>query len=579
MEKETIAELQARQTKLEQKLVELKGKADDASKAGAKEAKAELAEIEAKIELAKRDEKIAALEANETKRKSEDAKAGVQLLIASGKIPTRDTETQEFWEKQFVEKPELISAMTGLSTGEALTARRDTTQIAKSGTAGELQARGDEYVTGGRSIAGALKRYYELVSQNSKINVSDPMYKAEGMRTKGNLAMEAAAVFKSDLAPLDCVDRWEHIPVRELGKIVGLQARGASGGGSLMAADNTDANLGTLSGTLVLQRTLPFFAFAYPELLALYTDFGDTPGLLNQTEQTRIVTQAPVQKYNTALDASGRPKGWDTVVAAVTTDVPITLTDYVAVPIVFSNALLASTTRRVFDEQSVLAIKALAGYFTNMLTNLATAANYNAYAVGSATVPTLYPTYAQGINNFSVNDLNLIGAAFTQNKVPTDMRGILLNPQYYSKLRNDPLLYYMYMGSAGTQADAKGNVSQFLSERSLPKLAGFAPYEAAYMPTGTPVVTPPAVTTPNVVGFAFQKAGAILKARLPTDFTQALNTMVPGSVTTVTDPDTKISIMLVQYVNLTQNYAEWRPEVMLGAAVGDKRAGLVLTSV
>jgi hypothetical protein len=117
--------------------------------------------------------------------------------------------------------------------------------------------------------------------------------------------------------------------------------------------------------------------------------------------------------------------------------------------------------------------------------------------------------------------------------------------------------------------------ADFLTEAKLPKLSGFAPYKAPYLPSS---VTSGGSTQNNIVGFAFQKAGAIVKSRLPQDFSQALGVMIPGSVTTITDPDTLISLMLVQYVNLQQNYAEWRPEVMLGVAAGDTRAGLILTS-
>jgi hypothetical protein len=49
-------------------------------------------------------------------------------------------------------------------------------------------------------------------------------------------------------------------------------------------------------------------------------------------------------------------------------------------------------------------------------------------------------------------------------------------------------------------------------------------------------------------------------------------------VTTITDPDTMISLMLVQYISLQGGWAEWRPEVILGCAAGDTRAGLVITS-
>ena len=74
------------------------------------------------------------------------------------------------------------------------------------------------------------------------------------------------------------------------------------------------------------------------------------PGLLNQTEVTRVVLKPAVQTYNTALDSGGRPSGWNTVSPAQTVDVPITLDEYVGVPIVFGNDILASTFRKLFNE-------------------------------------------------------------------------------------------------------------------------------------------------------------------------------------------------------------------------------------
>jgi hypothetical protein len=106
-----------------------------------------------------------------------------------------------------------------------------------------------------------------------------------------------------------------------------------------------------------------------------------------------------------------------------------------------------------------------------------------------------------------------------------------------------------------------------ISKGRLPELRNLMPFKAPFFPTAT-----------NGVGFAFHKAALIAKSRLPVDFTKALNAMVPGSVTTVTDPATRLSMLLVQYVNLTQNYAEWRIEALLGAAPGEKRAGLLLGS-
>jgi hypothetical protein len=348
-------------------------------------------------------------------------------------------------------------------------------------------------------------------------------------------------------------------------------------GRELQAADYTDPNgqLGTLTGTLVLQRTLPVFAYQYPEFSAMLSDFSDAPGMYKQTEMTRIVIQAAVQLYNASL-TGGRPIGWQTATEGQTTDVPFTLTDYISVPVAIGQNILGATTRKLFDEQAVLAIKAIAGYLATMVTNLFTGGpggTFNYYSTVSGTVvPNAYPTYQVTSQEFSTKDLDKIGAAFTSAKVPPDERFILLNPTFYALLRNDLRLWFMY---AASSRDTGNGASNFLTEAKLPKLSGFGIYEAGYMPSSVTNATL-GVTTSNIVGVALHKAGVIVKSRLPQDFASSVTAMVPGSITTVSDPDTKTALMLVQYINLTQNFAEWRPEVMLGVAGGDIRGGLVI---
>ena len=554
--KETVAELQARKSQLEAANATFEKKDDALSKAELRANRAEIREIETAIELEAAQGKLSETEKQETERRTKEANFAIEAMRSTGEIAPRDQARADELLKKFVADPSLIPMVAG----KALEAAKGKA----SGATASRQAINPPEPTGSRfevgfDVKGAMKQFYGLVAQNAKTDWRNPESRMDNYRKKGQLALEAGVFYKKHLAPH--LSEWEHMRSEDLAKAVGLEA-----------ADYSDPNnsVGVLSGTLVLQRTLPTFAYKYPELLSLYTDFSDTPGLYKQTETTRIVVQPATQLYDATLDSAGRPKGWDTVSAAQTTDVSMTLTDYIAVPIVFGNNILGATTRRLFDEQAGLAMKAIAGYFVNMLTNLVTAGNYNAYATVKAdgTVPTAYPTYAKGLGEFAMGDLDAIDAAFTSNKVPEEDRSIFLNPQYYSKLRGDPRLSFMYAASARDTGAAAG---EFLTEARLPKLSGFAPYKSPYLPATVG-------TTANIVGFAFQKAAAVLKSRLPQDFTQALGVMVPGSVTTVTDPDTKISLMLVQYVHLTQGYAEWRPEVMLGASVGDKRAGLVLTS-
>ena len=408
---------------------------------------------------------------------------------------------------------------------------------------------GEASIGGGFSIPGAFKKLNELIAANTKI----PWQGGRGADAKAKLALEAGIFFRNELSSRR--RDWEDMRSGDIAKAVGLEA-----------ADYTDpsGDLGTLSGTLVMLQTLPLFAYDYPELASMFTDFSAEPGELNQTSDTRIVAIPSVQKFNSNKDAAGRPQGWSTVSPAETTDVPITLTDYIGVPIVFGQDTASSTVRDLFAEQAQAGMKAIAGYFTGMMTALIKPANFQAYAEvtndNPQSVPVAYSVYAKNLQDFSMSDLDKLSAIFTQNKVPRKNRGILLSTQYYAKLRSDPRLEFFFAASQGNPV---------LTEQKLPDgLSGFFPYEAPYLPSAS-----------NLQFFPFHKAAIVLKSRLPENFTKGLpNTPLPGSITTVTDPDMKLSVALVQYINLTQNYAEWRPEVILGAGLGDTRGALCGTS-
>ena len=154
-----------------------------------------------------------------------------------------------------------------------------------------------------------------------------------------------------------------------------------------------------------------------------------------------------------------------------------------------------------------------------------------------------------------------IAAIFNPNEVPINDRFMLLTSDYFEQLSTDPSLVTFFSGQ---------RAPEIVTENRLPRLAGFEPIEAPNL--GAPAVTP------NLFGMALHKAGVIAKTRLSNDYTTALPGASYGSVTTVTEPDLGISVVLVQYVNHTGGYAEWRIQVMLGAAVGDNRGGLCLTS-
>lgn len=463
------------------------------------------------------------------------------------------------------------------------------------------QAPGSPVILLNESPSSIMAGYSRVIAKNAAIPLNHATYKE-----KSRLAREAAAIYAKD--------------IRDNQEIASMPMEDA-----IKAADYSDptGNVGLLSGTLAIQRALDLFQYEYPILSQISDDFSDAPGLLNQTETTRIIIKPAVQTRSTGVDSAGRPLGWNTVSAAQTVDVPVTLSAHVGVPIVFGQNILGSTIRNLFAEQAPQALYALGGYAVNMLTALMTPANFNAYsgstvgtgvttsgsttitcastatmfpgqqisgtgiptgtvvasitngttavltqaatATGSALtftlnngqVPTTYATYIKALPSFAMASLSDIKSAFDALEVPMRNRFALLNASYYGKLAQDSSFNTFWAAMQAPDVIGKGN---------LPTLQGITPINAPYFPTSS-----------NRTGFAGHKSSLILKSRLPSDMLQATDGHAPGSVTTVTGPG-GLSVMLVQYVSLREGYAEWRPEVLLGAAVGDRRGGLVITS-
>lgn len=514
-------------------------------------------------------------------RNKADAQAAVKRAVDRAAIAAKDTATQDALVAKATEDPGFITVIDAMQ-GQQLSGRM----------APSVQITGE-------APNAKLKAFAGVVCRNADVRLS-----TETAKEKGRLAREAAAIFARDIEP-----------DKVLGDITMEEA--------IKAADVSDAQVGLLAGTLVLQRALPLMQYEFPILSQITSDYSDSPGLFGQDEVTRIILKPAVQNYNPALDSAGRPRGWETVSPAQSVDVSVKLDEHVGVPIVFGVQTLAKTIRNLFGETAPMATYAIGERAVNKLTALMTAANFNAYAdvsegggattEGSTTitvtstagmypgqaisgtgipantyvrsitngttavltqaatatgssltftlsggkVPTTYATYVKALASFGIADLGNLKAAFSTNEVPMQDRFALLNSSYHSKLAQEPAVNSFWAATRQPEVVTKG---------SLPELMGFSPIEAPWFPTSN-----------NRVGFAGHKASLILKSRLPQDFTSAVGAMTPGSVTTVTAPG-GISVLLVQYISLQGNYAEWRPEVMLGAAVGERRAGLVITS-
>lgn len=363
-------------------------------------------------------------------------------------------------------------------------------------------------------------------------------------RTKAAIARTIAAIHAAEIAP-----RYHEI------RNLPLKA--------ILAADATDANVGILSGALVAQRALETFRLN-ALVRRVTSDFSDEPAVLNQSLDTRSLVTAALLIYNSAISAQGTPVGWTTAIPSQTVDSTTVLSEHCAARISLDSNILASTMRRLFEEMAPAAYYALANRIEQKLQGLMTVGNFNGYAVAAPPkIPVAYASFPAPIADFGGGTLAAVDSVLTSNRTPTWSRTAVLIPAYHAKIAADPRFVAVY----GPQESP-----EIPTENTVPKLGTFYPLIAPDLTTNN--------ATQNLVGFAMQKAALVIAARPPSNY----NTLLPqadaklGRIMQVTDPDSGLSALLVQYVGHSSGIAGWRLELLVGAGVGTVSGGLCLVS-
>jgi len=313
-----------------------------------------------------------------------------------------------------------------------------------------------------------------------------------------------------------------------------LRARVARGDESVIQAANS---LGTLVGDLVTQRALDLLKLRFPVLNRISTDFSPENAAFNQTIRTRIRTVPGVTDYSPAT-------GYATS-DVTSTDVNVTLNAHKAVQIAFTANDLASTRRMLFGEQEE-------GIH---------------YALGKSLVDALYALLApvtfpaktiQALAGFGRATVVSMARDLSKRGVPTTHRTLLLYSDYFAALASDSALVSL----------AAYQRPELITSYQLPNVAGFDIYEAVNLPP-----------TGNLTGFGFSPDALILATRLPNDYTTVFPGATGGGITTVvTNPDTGMSVMLVQYLNHQLGQAVMRVAFMFGVAAGQTPSGQLLVS-
>ena len=105
----------------------------------------------------------------------------------------------------------------------------------------------------------------------------------------------------------------------------------------------------------------------------------------------------------------------------------------------------------------------------------------------------------------------------------------------------------------------------------MPPISGFQPFNAPLLPN--PVVN----TSKAMHGFCGTSDSLAAATRLPADYTQALPGASHGASRVITEPDSKLSVMLTQYVNHDIGSAISRVALMYGGAIGNKLTGQIIS--
>jgi len=284
--------------------------------------------------------------------------------------------------------------------------------------------------------------------------------------------------------------------------------------------------LGTLAGELVVQRSLDLLKEEYPQLRLISTDFSDEPVSYGQTVTTRTRSVPAATDYNPDTGYA------DSDVAAA--DVGVTIDNHKAVQVKFSANDLAGTVRRLFDEWTEPIHAGLADAVMANVYGLFTPANYT-------------NTTEVAVADFSRSTMTAVAKALNGRGVPKRNRAAFLTPDLFAKLSDDSSIVQL----------AAYQRPEVITEGVLPRVSGIQPYEAVSFPTAN-----------DQLGAAFTPDAVVLAARLPNDYTSVFPGVGDGVVSTIQNPDTGLSVMLVQYIDHKLGAAFMRVALMYGVAVG-----------
>lgn len=310
-------------------------------------------------------------------------------------------------------------------------------------------------------------------------------------------------------------------------------------------------SLGTLATATIVQEALALVYTVRPILNKISLGFLDRNG-------------SPIAAYNQAVTT--RTLGFPTVQNAgsaatdrADTDVSVTLNNFKQVRYDFTAQEYSGTNRDLVRESATPMAIAIANYIVDQISALWTVANFPTRTGADAVANGSTDTTTALANGWDYDHLLDIRKTLNKSGIAEPGRFYVGNSDVYGAMLSDLRIVGYLNNQANQEAIRTGK---------LPDVAGFGLAEYPALPT-----------TGNLVAFAGTMDSTVYAHRVPRDPREVIPGLpIPGNVGIVTEPRTGLSVMVVEYVDLSTLTVTTKLLWMNGVAVGNANNGQLIIS-
>jgi hypothetical protein len=309
--------------------------------------------------------------------------------------------------------------------------------------------------------------------------------------------------------------------------------------------------LGTLATATIVQEALDLVFTIRPILKNVSMGFTDRNGspiaAYNQAVKTRTLGIPTVQNFG------------GTISARADTDVSVTLNNFKEVGYNYTPAEYSGTNRDLVREAAIPLATAFANAMVDAISALWTIGNFPTRTGADAVANGA--TVSKTLKAAGWDYTHLVDVRSTLNKagVPQSNRFYVGNSDVYGSMLTDLRIVGYLNNPANQGAIASGK---------LPNVANFALAEYSALPT-----------TGNLVGFAGTPDSTVYAARVPRDPREVIPGLpIPGNLGVITEPKTGLSVMVLEYITMSDLSITTKLVWMYGTAVGNANNGQLICS-